>query len=205
MGVGVVRGTVVVSGSKTSNSQTVRPHGQRRDTTQQQQASNARQALDPREHSTASQQASKTARPPVCSWERSNGLAALGTATINLAGASASRVARLPFYHRQQPARCSVAQIKQFSCSLWYKQSSTISRSRLLGECVMCDEKVTTSSNQGPSVSPSHAPSAASLTPLLDYIHTYSTPTYRLPVPPSHRALPTPKAVFPERWTTEDG
>lgn len=62
------------------------------------QASNARQALDLREHT------QHTARPPVCSWERSNGLAALGTATINLADASASRVARLPFYHGQPAA-----------------------------------------------------------------------------------------------------
>lgn len=57
------------------------------------------------QHSKDSKARQGKARPPVCSWERSNGLAALGTATITLAGASASRVARLPFYC--QPAAAS--------------------------------------------------------------------------------------------------
>ena len=138
MGVVVVRGTVVASSSKTSNSQATAngetPRSSR-------QAMQGKASTRPSRAQHITQQASKTARPPVCSWERSNGLAALGTATINLADASASRVARLPFYHRQQPTRCSVAQIKQFSCSLWYKQSSTICCPHLLGECVMGDEK----------------------------------------------------------------
>lgn len=85
--------------------QTVRPRPTARhhahDARTGKQGKASTQALDLRaQHSKDSK-----ARPPVCSWERSNGLAALGTATITLAGASASRVARLPFYC--QPAAAS--------------------------------------------------------------------------------------------------
>lgn len=82
-----------------SEPQTVRPHTTNGETPrcthkQARQSKASTQALDLREQ-----------RPPVCSWERSNGQAALGTATITLTDASASRVARLPFYC--QPAAAS--------------------------------------------------------------------------------------------------
>jgi hypothetical protein len=124
------------------------------------------------------------ARPPGCSWERSNGLAALGTATINLADASASRVARLPFYcqpaaasHKlnDPPAACGTNSQAPFVPFAWRK----------------CDKNETLHPRF--TVSPSiHAPSAASLTPLLDYIqYAYIQTAACQPVPPSHRALPT--------------